>query len=172
MEHSRSSLNNVPPINSGLHHYTNGDQAKELVSLSKILKEALAKTHSTIDTHRIILRCDELPSIEGDKALLEKLFVTIINFIVSHPPAGIKQFLYVQCKEELLGSDTISSVAGAKFYTIQFHTNIALADYWQIVHQSELTACELIAEKHGGRFIINNMESGCLFTLHLSGKPI
>ncbi len=170
MEHLMPSFDNVSPINQTIKKYTEGKVAKDIVSLNILLQSALANTKQAIETHRIIVRCDELPTIEGDKQALEKLLNTIVDLIVSYPPVGIKQFLYVQCKEE--EQSAYSVINGTKHYTFQFHTNIALDNYWQITHQPELKECELIAEKHNGRFIINNIESGCLFTLQLSGKPL
>ena len=169
---SSSSFNNVSPINAIVHNPIESALAKDIVSLNQILKNALAKTQPSIETHRIIVRCDELPTVEGCKKDMEKLLQAIVTFITSYPPAGIKQFLYVQCKEEEINSDTLTVSDKTKLYTIQFHTNIALDAYWQITHQAELKECGQIAEKHSGRFIINNIESGCLFTLHLSGKSL
>jgi light-regulated signal transduction histidine kinase (bacteriophytochrome) len=147
---------------------TNMNIMYEEVILGKILQAVLHKTKSALEAHRVIVRCDELPTIKGNGADFENLFHNIITIMLDHPPVPGKQYLYVQCKE---ADEEGNKQAGQhKLYIIQFHLNLALSDYWQVKHNVGLKMCQQIAETYKGGFIINNTNTGCLFTLSLPGK--
>lgn len=168
MEHTIPSAFNtpqpfVPPYS---------DTVYEEVELSKTLHQALLKIQGVIESHRIIIRCEQLPVLRGNSDHFKKLFDVILSLVLSEPPAGSKQFLYVKCEEEEIAEDVLVLSGHHKTYIIHFHSNILLGAFWPTAYQHLITECEQIAKTYSGSFSYTHLNSGSLFTLRLSGKPL
>ncbi len=169
MEYLGMSVNQIHPP---LMNWERCGSPGNTVSLNAVLKQAISQIKSTIEADRVIIRCDSLPTLEANKDEFEKLFQNIFLFILKQPPVNSKQFLYVQCGEEAATGLLPIVKEGYKTYTIQFHFNAQLDEYWQLQYKNEINECNAIAGKYNGGIHINTMNSGCLLTLCLSGKPL
>jgi len=169
MNHIIPSALNNPSSN---HLPVPNGEPVEVADLNYILKQALLKIKDVMEGHSIIMRCDQLPVIEGRQQDFLKLFQTIMQFVLSRPPVASKQFLYIKCEEEELAKEVMDLSGPAKTYIIQFYTNTSFDAYWQAGQQPLLAQCEQIANSYSGSFAYTQFNSGCLFTLRLSGKPI
>ena len=117
----------------------------------------------------VIMRCDQLPVVFGNRNELRILCDHLADLILSYPPAGSKLFLYVECDDST--NDSVSFDGDFRNYEINFHSNMAAGDDWQNAHDATLAECSRIVSAHNGSFIHKKHEhSGCIFSIILSGK--
>jgi hypothetical protein len=138
----------------------------ETVSLNEIFKECMKEVQSQFEVN-IIVRCQSLPDIQGNKQELSCLFHTLMTMIVGHSNASSRLFLYVDCEEEIFsGSDSLET---NKNFIIRFHSNISITEDWEKLNEEALEKCNNILSYHNGNFKVN-LNSGCLFSLTFPGK--
>ncbi len=136
-----------------------------LLSLNQVLRESMQPLH---DNPSMVIRCEALPSINGQYDELLRLFTMMLELITSEPPAGPKLFLYVDCDQGITepGLDE-----GYRQYIIKFYTNITTGEAWKEKNKNILSGCESIVSHHKGSFQVNNIShTGCLFAISLAGK--
>lgn len=141
-----------------------------MLSLNQIFKESLKKAQSQADDLQIIVRCQNLPRINGSHAEIVQLFDMLLAMILNNPPQNSKLYLYVDCEEDNV--DRIDShFEGVKQYLIKFYTNITIHDHWKVLNSQSLINCKQILSNLHGNLVVNNISStGCLFTISLPGK--
>lgn len=142
------------------------------VDLNQILQQALSIAKDIVEPHRIIIRCDSLPTVFGNPYQFKRLFTGILQLVLSDSLSGSRQFLYVRCEEEVMDKDVLSASGCDKTYIIQFHSNIILDAYWQTAYRPILADCEQIAKTYSGNLAYTQLNSGSLFTLRLAGKSL
>jgi hypothetical protein len=136
-----------------------------ILSLNDIFRESMQGSYAYPD---IIVRCETLPQIKGNREEIMKLFRMLTKMITSNRPAGPRLFLYVDCSEEMREAGLEQDF---KNYLIKFYTNITAAEEWRISHSAALSDCEKIVANHKGKFQVNNIyNTGCLFAISLAGK--
>jgi hypothetical protein len=136
-----------------------------MLSLNEIFRESMQGAYAYPD---IIVRCETLPQIKGNRQEILNLFRMLTKMITSNRPAGPRLFLYVDCSEEIREAGQEQDF---KNYQVRFYTNITAADEWRIANSAALSDCERIVANHKGKFQVNNIyNTGCLFTISLAGK--
>src|SRR5215213_7811475 len=140
-----------------------------LLSLYEVFKESMRKVQPGFDHVKIIVRCEHLPQIRGNREDINHLFEELIRMIVGHPAAGFRLFLYVDCEET--ATDTIDDAVteGFKKYIIKFRTNIAPNENWKEANMQSLAKCRQILSLHNAIFHVNS-DKGCLFSFSVPGK--
>lgn len=136
----------------------------DFLSLNDLFNERFRKAQTRLEQLNLIVRCESLPRITGNREEITLLIDTLLSMILQQPPVGSKLFLYVDCEEMRNGKE-------AGRYLIKFHTNLTTNDVWKEVNREELALCERIVARHDGTFSVNNISNtGCLFSLFLPGK--
>jgi len=139
-----------------------------MLSLNDIFKESMRKVQKSLGQVGIIVRCEILPQVRGNKEDISQLFEELIRMIVKNPVAGAKLYLYVACSESM---DVSNEDEGFKTYTIKFRTNISPNENWESSNIQALDKCRNILSLHHAAFLVNsNNSSGCLFSFSLPGK--
>jgi hypothetical protein len=119
----------------------------------------------------IIIRCETLPVIEGDKKNIVRVFEDIVQMIISHSPTGARLFLYVNCEEENKEAINPELVKTNKRYKVNFHTNISTDEVWKTAHEKTIAGCKALLAQYGAGFTVNEVKlTGCLFSISLLGK--
>lgn len=137
-----------------------------MLSLNEIFRESMRKAQAEVDNLQVIVRCENLPKIEGNQKEMMQLFDNLLSMILNHPPKNSKLFLYVDCEE-----DEENSKNAEKRYIIKFNTNIAAHEDWKVINSQALINCRQILSGHNGSLVVNHINStGCLFILSLPGK--
>lgn len=132
-----------------------------VLSLNDVFRESIKRVQAAARAD-LIIRCEQLPQVKGQKAELEELFTLLIGMIVDKKTAGSKQFLYIDCEDpEKNGKD----------YLIKIHTNSSTNESWKEANRDTIHRCERILEAHHGSLTVNNIQhTGCLFLIALPGK--
>jgi hypothetical protein len=137
-------------------------------SLNEIFKESMSKVQSELSQANIIVRCENLPQITGNRQEISEAFETLIRMILRRPSGDAKLYLFLDCAET---SGAGTSDAGSKSYTIKFRTNILPGENWEDLHRHSLDRCRKILLVHQAVFLVNsNNANGCLFSISLPGK--
>src|SRR5215212_9454795 len=115
------------------------------ISLNGLFNESMRKAQTHLQNLNVIVRCEFLPDIKGDKGEMTILLDTLISLVVSHPSAGSKLFLYVDCEAEN-SSDVLdlSLEEGCKRYLIKFYSNILSNENWKEYNKDLLVKCQYI----------------------------
>ncbi|HVK97168.1 MAG TPA: hypothetical protein VM368_05090 [Flavisolibacter sp.] len=139
--------------------------------MNDVLQRALQKYQNEIIKGNIIIRCDELPEVEGNEQELELMFKNIISIIIDNDLLSNKQFLYVNCTNGSIDAQASNIKDDCKYFEIQFKTNVSAAIIWQRADKYKITECEKIVSKHSGKLKMNIINStGCLLSIILPGK--
>lgn len=145
--------------------------ASNLLSLNEVFRESMKKAQAAANSLHVIVRCENLPQVNGGYHQLSLVFDQIFNMIFSHIPAGSRLFLYVDCTE--YNGDVADPFLpkGMKRYLIRFHTNIAASSGWQKTNDPAISVCKQLLSELNGNLAVNSVSSaGCLFSISLPGK--
>lgn len=135
--------------------------------LNTLVKDSLKKMQSRFPATDIIVRCESLPSVRGNREELAHLFENMLGMIFHSSPRGSKLFLYVGCEMQNGGDDP----ASWRTYLIKFHTNITVDEAWKKQNEALLGQCREIVLQHQGVFLVNEIcNTGCLFSVAVAGK--
>jgi hypothetical protein len=138
--------------------------------LNDVMQQSLHRFQSGIRNQNVIVRYESLPVIEADKTAMIKVFGSLVQMIINHPPEGSKLYLYVDCEEESREQDSETHYV-SKRYFIRFHTNITTNEEWKAEYQRVLEECTAMLKQFGAGFTVNEIKNtGCLFSISLSGK--
>ncbi|MGZ3848813.1 MAG: hypothetical protein ACXVKI_06770 [Flavisolibacter sp.] len=161
MSSSSSQINDPVPRDE------NANQ-KELVNLNEAMQQSLQRFQN-IRNSNIIIRCENLPVMEGATSGMSRAFDEILGMIVPHPPSGSKLFLHIDCEQERMENGDPARIR--KVYTIHFHTNCQADETWRMANRETIENCSLLLAQYGASFTMNNIKaSGCLFSISLPGK--
>lgn len=145
--------------------------ASGTVILNDVLHRSLQKYQHEIIKGNIITRCDELPEVEGKEQELEVVFKNIVSIILDNDLLSNKQFLHVNCTDELIDLQGLNIKECYKYFEIQFKTNVSAAIIWQRADRNKIMECEKIVSDHFGKINMNIINStGCLLSIILPGK--
>lgn len=136
------------------------------LSLNDIFRESMKKAQAQTGNLEVIVRCENLPQIQGNYNQMVELFDNLLSMILNHSPIGSRLFLYIDCEE-----DAERSTEKEKHFLIRFNTNIAAAENWKVINSQALINCKQILSAHNGSLVVNNISSaGCLFIVSLLAK--
>lgn len=137
------------------------------VSMNELFQAAVKKAQEQASGVGIVVRCEELPEVEGKREPMKNFLEMLMGFMLEQFSDGHKLFLHVSCEEIKDGATPEEQ----KHYHIRFHTNIAPDTQWKAVHKDQLSQCQQIISAHGGTFMVNNINNaGYLFSITLPGK--
>jgi hypothetical protein len=163
MSSPNSMLSTVPDIH-GI------SAPRERLNLNELMQQALHAFQTGGKHLNLIIRCESLPHIEGNKAQVSKLFANLLQTIVPFPPRGNKLFLYIDCEEQNKDIDAVLT-NGHKRFLIQFYTNIITNESWKRINKPVLVSCEQIVAQLNASLTVNDIKNtGCLFSISLLGK--
>jgi signal transduction histidine kinase len=156
-------------LTSGIHKSPNHLDVKS-TDLNEVIQQSLHRFQSGIRNQNVIVRYENLPIIEADKKAVIKVFDNLVQMILNHPPGGSKLYLYVDCEEESRAQDSETHYV-SKRYFIRFHTNITTNEEWKAEYQRVLEECTELLNQFDAGFTVNEIKNtGCLFSISLSGK--
>ena|SRR2546423_10108049 len=136
---------------------------KTKLDLNELFRQVMQKFSINMQKREVIVRCDTLPSIHGNKTLIARLFEYIVGMIVSHALLDSKFFLYVSYEEE-----KVDKLNGIKYFILKFHTNVIINSNWKEINKQAFMECERILSDQGGVLLVNNIgKTGCLFSISL-----
>jgi hypothetical protein len=161
-----------PAIPDKKHELKNPASHIQVVSLNEVFKDALNQVQGQMSNVNLVIRCESLPSIEGNPEDLQLLFRTLVNVIFdSARNANTKLFLHIDCAVEHTDLSDSTGEENLKKYLIKFHTNITSNQHWEKANERDLGRCREILSKHNGIFVVNGVGgNGCLFTMTVPGK--
>lgn len=156
---------NTPAPKNHIVHQLSGTR----VILNTVLSDSVKRALAGFDIIRLIHRCDSLPEIEGDAALLTELFDHLVRMIFRTSVPGHRLFLFVDCCTEIIREE--KTAGRLALHQIRFHTNVTVDEDWKSLNAGSLDRCNFIAGLHRGKLAVHNIvQTGCLFTLSLPGK--
>ena len=142
----------------------------EPINLNGVVREVLQRLQQGMGLD-IIVRCEVLPVIEGDRKNIVRVFDNIAHMIISHLPTGTRLFLFVDCEEEMKEVSGPELVKTNRRYKLNFHTNISTNEAWKTAHEKTIDGCRTLLAQYGASFTVNEIRStGCLFSISLLGK--
>lgn len=115
----------------------------------------------------VVLRCDEMPLLDGDEGDIKNLFAGLLQLILQQRKAVSRLFLHIHCT----AAETDTPAKGWQPHTIQFHTNIIPQADWRRTSAQALNDITILVEKINGSLEISEGQ-GCFFALSLPGKPV
>ncbi len=135
-------------------------EKKVFVDLNKIIQQCLLNSSSLQRDPRPVVRCSNLPEVEGDESVFVRLFDLLIKSIFNHPPPGKQLFLHVDCERV---KQMPADVSG---FQIDFYTNLIITDDWIVKYQQSLSQCQTeLAENNAALKIHNPPSHARLFTI-------
>ena len=154
---------------SNIHKNPNYSEPR-YTNLNEVMQQSLQRFQSGIRNLNLIVRCEDLPVIEADRKAMAKVFSSLVQMIIQHPPHGSKLYLYVDCEEESREQDPETHYI-SKRYFIRFHTNITTSEEWKAEYRRVLEECASVLKQFGAGLTVNEIKNtGCLFSISLSGK--
>ena len=142
-------------------------------SLNDVFQERMRKAKDLHEHLHVVVRCEQLPHIEGNREEIGKLFDSMISMIVNSMAAGSKLFLHIDCEEVTIVPEELPGTSEKNAFQIRFYTNSAIDEAWKESHAQALLRCQLIAAGHHGSFTLNHLrQTGCLFSLTIPGKIV
>jgi hypothetical protein len=152
------------------HEIKNPISSGFTVSLNDVFREALRKVEGLLSRDNLIVRCDNLPLVNGTKEELKLVFDTLIEVIFASTSRS-RLFLHVGCSENQLDDKQPSPTNNMKRYQIRIQTNINMDKGWKDRHRDRFDTCEQILSKLDGMFSVHAVsDAGCLFTITVPGK--
>lgn len=143
-----------------------GLATKRGADLNTILGSVL---HNLDHSQSSVIRCDELPTVEGNVEELTKAFQYILDFILSDPPERTTLFLHIKCEIARTDYIDLSVKAAHKRYKVSFHTNSG-ADGEDFPEQQKNYCMSCLADLKGQFNVNTEPGTGWLFTLEVPGK--
>lgn len=164
-------FNQPQAVNAGSGNGTGESSLLPLINLNQVFQTSLELYQETITKSSPIIRCDILPSVQGDSVQMQQLFNLVIKMILLNLPIVNNLFIYIKCdgaKDEVMD---LSIPAGFNKYSINVFSNaihiLERADKFE----QEISECKTICTKNNGHFEEHtSSDSGCLFTISLFGK--
>jgi hypothetical protein len=142
-------------------------------SLNEVFQERMRKAQGLHGHLHLVVRCEQLPHMEGNREEIGRLFDSMISMMVNPVPEGSKLFLHIDCQEVSFVSGEQHELSEKNAFQIRFYTNSAIDEAWKEVHAQALLRCQLIAAGHHGSFTLNHLrQTGCLFSLTIPGKIV
>jgi len=137
-----------------------------LLPLNDLFKESMRQAQVRCGTANVVLRCEPLPFVRGNREEMIQLFDALTNSIFSARPTGSKFFLHVDCTQVDEPADD-----GFRQVQIRFHTNITSDAAWRKTNEGALANCTRILTLHGAVFAVREVkDNGCLFSITIPGK--
>jgi hypothetical protein len=141
-----------------------------MLSLNELFKESMRKVLIGRSELNIITRCENLPSVRGNKEDFLVLFEELIRMIITGTTNSSKLFLFVDC-EEVKENQPDHLTKDFNTYTIKFRTNISPNQDWEADQAMTLAKCREFVSAHSGIFLVNSSNhTGCIFSITLPGK--
>ena len=144
------------------------------VNMNQILQQLFAKEQQRIESHKVLIRCDQLPYVFINASKIAQVCQSVLQMILEHPPAKGKLFLYIKCGV-MSDNETIDLTLprGAQKFEVLFNSNSQHLPGWDNHYQSTLKDCNTILQQYGGTFHYRkNSENSYLFQMILPGKLI
>lgn len=142
----------------------------KLVDANAVLQKVV-KRFSLELRNRVILRCDELPNVQGTTESIERIFGDVLELIMEKKQAVDQLYLHINSGTAFSNAQDISLPKGLKRFLIQFHTNITPGKDWLQVSEQKINAIAAMLSPFGGSLSVNQFKnSGSLFCITLPGK--
>lgn len=160
----RDGENRFPVLPDFIRH--GGLATKRGADLNTILGRVLSETG---DLRTSVIRCDELPVVQGDEEDLTRTFLYVLDFILSCPPAENTLFLHIKCEIARTDYIDLSFDTTHKMYTITFHSN-SEAEGRDFPHEQKKYCMNCLSGIKGQFNVNTEPGTGWLFTLEVPGK--
>ena len=119
---------------------------------------------------KIVVRCENLPVIKGNREDVAQLFEGLIRIILSYSDTTAQVFLYIDCEDMERGRSAHVTSEEYKIYAIKFRTNISPDSNWMQVHADALARYKQLLSIHNAIFHVNSTNAGCMFSISVPGK--
>lgn len=158
-------------VKSGSSNGIDEHRTGNLINLNEVFQRSLELNHQGINKSAPVIRCDNLPYVNGDPGQMLKLFNLLLQMVLSKLPTACSSFIYIKCELEKEDVIDMTIEAGFKKYCIYIFSNTLHIKEWIENFQQELTELKNICSNINGSFKENtSSETGCLFTITLPGK--
>jgi hypothetical protein len=145
------------------------EPAATLVNANVVLQKVLHNLSSENRNH-LILRCEDLPFVQGVEADIEKVFSVLLQLILRKKEDVAKVFLHISAVEAEAKSNNGQLVKQA---VIQFNTNLNPCSNWMEMNEGHLQTITAIVQKYSGCLTINSVTAGgCILSVSLPGKTL
>lgn len=136
------------------------------INLNEMIRQALNPFMVAGRNKDVIVRCTDMPQIQGDPVLLKEVCNDLVRMIMLYPGTS-KRFLHIKCEEKFL---LPNSNPGREFL-IEFHTNLTTDHNWKQLNQETIIACQEKLLKFQAFLTVHEISTtGCLFSISLQGK--
>ncbi|HEU4471760.1 MAG TPA: hypothetical protein VFR58_11785 [Flavisolibacter sp.] len=160
------------PVSNRGYEISKNNRPATAVSLNDVFRESMKRVQARPGQPDVIVRCESLPFIRTSKDEMIAVFESLITMIFNHPATASKLFLYIDC-EESKESQPLSEEKGEwKYFVIRFYTNITTDKGWMDTNEAVLEKCRQVVASQQGTLVVNSIvNTGCLYTILLPGKP-
>ncbi len=166
-----SIKNDTDPNNSNQYLQTDKFGIDGWVDLNKLTQRIFELNKARLDKLQAIIRCDNLPSVEGDETHWFDLFQNLIVIIIEHPPQGSKLFIYIKCGKVKDDVTDLTVTNNVQRFEICFYTNNSDNEPDSETNIAQLKRCADICIENKSSLVYHELKNaGCLFTLNLWGK--
>jgi hypothetical protein len=157
-----SDIYSVPPVSA---RAGNKGSAVQWVNASAVFQQVLHKLDAG-ERKAIVLRCDELPLLQGTEEEIQLLFSGLLQMILQKKDSVSQLFLHINCKTAL--QETVGKT-GRMHYIIQFSTNITPCADWMQANKKQIEEFQTILQQYNGSLRMAESQ-GCIFSLSLPSK--
>jgi hypothetical protein len=132
-------------------------------SLDNLMQQTLQTLKQDIERQNVIVRCDTLPDVQGNRGDMQAVFTNILNSIINYPTES-RLYIYINYSKDghQVNGDIIELSKGP---AIHFHTNLRADGAWQQHHTFLLKQCHEMLYKFGAALVISDYPSGSLFSI-------
>ena len=161
-------MSDIPSVSSAEQSPVENTLVK-WIDTNLVLKNVLQSLHAE-EKGKIVLRCDHLPLIKGDKPTFANLFRGLLQMILQKKEEVTTLFLHISCTAN---EKTQMAKAGSCFFTIQFNTNIVPCTAWFEKNRVLLNELSDLIARNNGYLVVNQFKAGgCIFSVSLPGKAV
>ncbi|MES2881309.1 MAG: hypothetical protein V4676_04115 [Bacteroidota bacterium] len=125
------------------------EEKKVSIDLNKIIQQCLLNYGTLSLEARPVVRCSNLPEVEGVESVFIRLFDLLMKSILNHPPPGKQLFLHIDCERV---KKMPADVTG---FQIDFYTNVIITDDWIEKYQQPLSLCQTELVQNNAALKIN-----------------
>lgn len=144
--------------------------APPLVDSNKVLQRALKKI-SAEAKNAMVLRCDELPYLQGTEETIELAFTRLLQLILEKKDAVIKVYLHISSTLSTIKELKASDRPDLHRFLVRFHTNLVPDKDWLKKAKESINGIASVLSIYDGNIAIQQLKSsGCVFYISLPGK--
>jgi hypothetical protein len=135
------------------------------VNLNEVIQQALASLQRK--RSKLIIRCSELPSVEGSLTHWQELFCLLVKTIEACNSKSARTFLQIDT-EKVQEKPAVQGYPVIHYTQIHFYTNLQPTTVWLQQQEPVFAKSRQYCEMLKASLVLNNAsQSGCIFSIKI-----